>query len=749
MEVERRKRSQSLEYESQYRIDRTTGFLSLLLALECVYGWTFYYGSQQVVRPPAIQHMLLQLAIGSSVKTLFCGIYSFYCKHGGWFLLSTGTYFAYVFLLIQAAILIDSFPHEPFSNMHLTMPLIWTTFEYLVFYQVFSSHQAYTSHLSPMEEGRAEIKWQTLLVLMKPYFWPKGANNRIRAVSTYCILGISKVANLSAPLYMAKATNALTSGDVGSARTAIAVYCCLVLISSLFKELQKIVYLRVKQTAYIEIARLTYAHVHSLSLDWHLRKKMGDVLRSMDRGVESANQVVSYLFLYLFPTVIEAIVVIFIFSMHFNLALLSVIGFLSLVLYTIVTTKITMWRKKFKEAMNKHDNEFHDRATDCLINFETVKYFTNEQYEVERYSKAVGKYQNQSTMTQASLGMLNSSQQVIIQATVFGALAVSVPHIIHQDHQLNIGSFVAISVYLANLFTPLSFLGTIYNMIIKAYVDMVKLSDLLVVKPDVTDLPGATELPLSAHTGVSIAFDSVSFHYPTQAASTGLRNVSFVVAPNTTTALVGTTGSGKTTISRLLFRFYNIEQGAICINGENIATVTQKSLRHAIGIVPQDTVLFNDSILENLKYGKLEATMAQVVQAAKDAQIYDRIMTFPEQWDTKVGERGLKLSGGEKQRIAIARTLLKNPPIVVLDEATSALDSGTEKEIQKSLNSLRNDRTMLVIAHRLSTIRNAEQILVLQQGEIVERGTHDSLLALNGEYQRLWAMQLEDINDSK
>lgn len=450
------------------------------------------------------------------------------------------------------------------------------------------------------------------------------------------------------------------------------------------------------------------------------------------------------MFLYLFPTMVEAIVVIFIFAMHFKVAMLAILGFIALVLYSITTIKITLWRKKFREAMNKHDNEFHDRATDCLINFETVKCFTNEAYEVELFSASVRQYQNQFSMTMASLGILNSSQALIIQATIFGCLAVAVPHVVHDNHGLNIGSFVAISVYLSNLFAPLSFLGSIYNMLIKAYVDLQKLSDLLTVQPDVVDLASAPRLNLqSESSGVLIEFDSVSFHYPTQAATSGLRNISFRIEPNTTTAVVGQTGSGKTTLSRLLFRFYDIDQGRILVNGQNIAHVQQQSLRKAIGIVPQDTVLFNDTILSNIKYGDLNATMEQVIQVTKDAQIYDRIMSFPQQWNTKVGERGLKLSGGEKQRIAIARTLLKNPPIVILDEATSALDTVTEKQIQKALKNLRDNRTMFVIAHRLSTVRNVDQILVLDQGQVIEQGTHDELMenTSTGAYSRLWAMQ--------
>ncbi len=464
---------------------------------------------------------------------------------------------------------------------------------------------------------------------------------------------------------------------------------------------------------------------------------MGDVLRSMDRGVESANQVVSYLFLYLIPAIVESIVVVIIFGMHFELATLSLVALVALIFYTYVTVNITLWRKKFREATTKHDNEYHDKATDCLTNFETVKYFTNEAFEVGTFKQAIKKYQKHSVSTRASLSLLNASQALIIQITIFASLAIAIPHVINADHNMDLGSFVAINVYLMNLFIPLGFLGSIYNMVIKAYVDMKKLGELLAVEPDIADHANAKPL-MNTEQAITVDFNQVTFHYPTQDPLSGLRNVSFTIPPGTTTALVGHTGSGKSTISRLLFRFYDIEHGEILINKQNIKLIQQQSLRKSIGIVPQDVVLFNDTILHNIKYGRMDARMEDVEQAAKDARIYDFIQALPLKWNTSVGERGLRLSGGEKQRIAIARTLLKNPPLVILDEATSALDNTTEKEIQDALASLRVNRTMLVIAHRLTTICNANEIIVLNNGTIIEKGTHDELLERNGEYKRLW-----------
>ncbi|GMF28165.1 unnamed protein product [Phytophthora lilii] len=597
---------------------------------------------------------------------------------------------------------------------------------------------------APKPRGISFVK---LVYILKPYFWPHGFTNKLRAGSTYLVLILSKLANLAAPLFMASATNALVAKDIGGAIRDIAIFSILTLISKLFKEMQSLIYLKVKQTAYIELATLTYEHVQSLSYDWHVQKKLGDVLRSMDRGVESANSVVSYVFLYLIPTLAESVVVIVIFAMHFELAGLSFVAFTSLVVYAYLTIKITLWRKKYREASMRHDNEYHDKATDALLNYETIKYFGNERHEIDEYSKVIEKYQRYSVSVQASLSVLNGTQAIIIQATVFAALALAAPHVVNENsgRRIDIGAFIAISVYLTNLFAPLFFLGGIYNMVINSVVDMKKLSELLSVEPDIVDSPDAVELGVckyDSENGIDVVFRHVSFHYPSQPATTGVKDLNFTIPRGTTTALVGETGAGKTTISRLLFRFYECNAGKILVNHHNIATVTQQSLRQAIGIVPQDTVLFNDTILRNIKYGNLNATFDQVVEAAKAARIYDFIMKLPDQWNTKVGERGLKLSGGEKQRVAIARTLLKDPPFVILDEATSALDTVTEQEIQAALNRLKANRTMLVIAHRLSTIRNAHQIIVMHQGVIAERGTHDELLAQpDSIYAGMWDAQ--------
>ncbi|KDO24237.1 hypothetical protein SPRG_09873 [Saprolegnia parasitica CBS 223.65] len=646
------------------------------------------------------------------------------------------------------------------ANIFIILPLMFSVFEGVLLYQVHAKkvRQAreaaavvvdLESSSSPADATPTKgISFVKMLLVLRPYFWPHGFGHRVRAVSTYFLLGGSKLLNLYAPMFMAQATNALVAKDVRGALIGVSCYCTSVFFSKTLDEVKSIVYLRVKQTAYVEISTMTYEHLHSLSLDWHLKKKLGDVLRSMDRGVESANSVVSYMFLYLLPTILESVVVMIIFATHFQLATMSYVSFLSLVFYAYVTIAITLWRKKFRQQSTKHDNEYHDKATDALINYETIKYFTNEKHEIDLYSCAIQKYQSFSVSVQASLSVLNISQTGIIQATILACLALAIPHVIEQDGRgVDLGAFVAITVYLQNLFSPLYFLGSLYNMMINAIVDMQKLSELLNVDPDIVDAPHAPKLLLDydAHrNGISVEFQHVHFDYPDAPLGSGLKDLNFVIPAGTTTALVGETGSGKTTISRLLFRFYDTTSGRVLVHNQDVSAVTQLSLRKAIGIVPQDTVLFNETILYNIQYGNLESTFAQVEEAAKKAKIYDFIMGMPQQWQTPVGERGLKLSGGEKQRVAIARTLLKDPQFVILDEATSALDTVTETEIQSALTKLQTNRTMLVIAHRLSTVRHASQIVVLGKGAVLEIGTHDELMARKGgRYAQMWNAQLE------
>jgi len=451
----------------------------------------------------------------------------------------------------------------------------------------------------------------------------------------------------------------------------------------------------------------------------------------------------NYLILFLGPSLIECLVTFVLFFTRFRSPQLSALAFLSFTLYVIATVQITQWRKKFRAGQNKQDNKYHDIATDSLVNFETVKYFANEDLEIRQFKTAVKRFQSYNVGVQASLSLLNTSQQLDIQLTTLISLCLAATTILHHSRpgHVEIGDFVSVNAYVLQLFTPLSFLGTIYSAVIQAFIDMNNLSELLLISPDVKDAPHAPPLKLhDARNGATVELRSVNFSYPTQQ-SRGLREVSFLTPPGTTTAIVGPTGAGKSTISRLLFRFYDVSGGAVLIDGQNVSQVSQRSLRHAVGVVPQDTVLFNNTIESNIRYGKPGADFSEVQNAASGAQILALVEGLELGWQTVVGERGLRLSGGEKQRVAIARCLLKDPPIVLLDEATSALDSATEVAVQGALERLGSGRTQLVVAHRLSTISGSPQILVLESGRLVERGTHAQLLSKAGLYHSLWTAQ--------
>lgn len=588
-----------------------------------------------------------------------------------------------------------------------------------------------------------------LMRVLQPYFWPNAGSdgaliNRVRSTLTWVLVAASKTCNLLAPFYLSSATNFLIEKNWGGAVVNIVAFCGFRLASQVFSNLQGIVYIKVKQQASIELQTLTFHHLHELSLNWHLSKKTGSIVKSMDRGTDAVNNLVTYLFLFLIPALAECLAVVILFFAEYKQWGLGLIVFGGICLYIYMTITITMWRKKFREQTNKHDNDFHDKATDSIINFETVKYFTAEKFELDRYREAVIKYQVVNSSFMYALNILNISQATILQIVLVGAMLISARAV--YDGDMSIGGWIAVQSWVANVFVPLNFLGGIYSGIVQALVDVTNLSELLSESPDIVDLPEAVSMPASKVEGVtagaSVAFDHVSFHYPEQPVEKGLKDVTFTVEPGTTTAIVGGTGAGKTTISRMLFRFYDPLQGAVKVNGVDIRQYTQKSVRDAIGVVPQDTVLFNDTILYNVKYGNRDSSMEDVIQAAEAAQILTFIESLPEKWNTMVGERGLKLSGGEKQRVAIARCLLKNPPIVLLDEATSALDTVTEYSVQEALTTLGRNRTVIVIAHRLSTIRHANQIVVLDNGIVVETGSHDVLLTIeNGYYSKLWNMQ--------
>jgi len=544
-------------------------------------------------------------------------------------------------------------------------------------------------------------------------------------------------------------------------------YALIQFCGSTLKECQSLVYLRVAQAAYIQLSEASFNHLHSLSLDWHLRKKLGEVIRSMDRGIAACDNLMKYLFLWMMPAIAECILVTIIFAIYFDYFPLAVSVFFFVFTYITWTVLVTLWRKKFRKQVAKSDNDWHDKCTDSLINFETVKYFTAEEYEGKRFGASISKYQSGSVNVQASLSFLNISQQLLLQACLATSLSLAVMSIgdrmdcciasgcengnseccsnAKTCSGLEVGDFVTVLTYTLNLFMPLNFLGSVYNMIVMAMVDLANLSELLAESPDVTDVRDAIDLPskdVNDPDDAVVEFDNVKFHYPTQPDTKGLRGLSFKMKRGTVTAIVGPTGEGKTTVSRLLFRFYDVLGGAVKINGVDVRALKQKSLRGAIGVVPQNTSLFNDTLKANVKYGKQDATDEDVLQVINDAQLKAFVDSLPEGLDTMVGDRGMKLSGGEKQRAAIARCLLKNPSIVVLDEATSALDSVTENSIQDALDRLGSDRTVLVIAHRLGTIKAADQIIVLGDGKVAEKGNHDELLALGGKYAEMWNMQL-------
>ena len=644
-----------------------------------------------------------------------------------------------------------------------------------------------TQQLAPTTTAGEEVPTKrslsrkALITILKPYFWPDATDtsavlNRVRAVLTWVCVAFSKICNLTAPILLGWASTALAHQQFVACIQWSCGYALLDFLGSAFKEGQSLIYLKVAQAAFVQLSETTFAHVHNLSLDWHLRKKLGEVIRSMDRGIAACDSLMRYLFLWLLPAGVECVVVCAIFASYFQYLPLGISVFYFVFVYIVWTILVTLWRKRFRKAVVKRDNEYHDRCTDSLINFETVKYFTAEQYERKRFSDAVKHYQQGSVNVQASLSFLNISQQIIMQLCLATSLSLAA-YGIQQRHDccveemgcdsgisdccqetsrlecpgMEVGDFVAVLTYTLNLFQPLNFLGSIYNAVVMAIIDLTNLSELLAQTPDVQDEPNAKLLPQRNvfNPDIAVEFDNVVFHYPTQSDTKGLKGLSFKMKRGTTTAIVGPTGAGKTTVSRLLFRFYDVLGGSIKVNGCDVRSVTQKSLRDSIGVVPQAASMFNDTIRANLLYGRRDATEEDLIRAAKDAQLIDFIEGLDEGFDTVVGDRGLKLSGGEQQRAAIARCLLKDPPIVLLDEATSSLDTLTEKSVQEALDRLGEHRTVLVIAHRLGTIRNADNIIVLKDGLVCEEGTHDELLSKpRGVYANMWNMQLHSTSTS-
>lgn len=587
--------------------------------------------------------------------------------------------------------------------------------------------------------------WKKLRTLL-PFLWPKkDFLLQFRVLFCFMLLMGGRVINLYVPIYSKLIVDSMTI------ITPLVFRWDWILIYVSFKFLQgggtggmgflnnlrSFLWIKIQQYTTREIEVELFRHLHSLSLRWHLGRKTGEVLRIMDRGTDSINNLLNYILFSIAPTIIDILVAVTFFITAFNMWF-GLIVFTTMLLYILATIIITEWRTKFQRRMNLADNATRARSMDSLINFETVKYYGAEAYEVDAFREAVLAYQVEEWNSMITLNMLNTLQNIIICSGLFGGSLLCV-HMVVEHQSLTVGDYVLFASYIIQLYTPLNWFGTYYRAIQKNFVDMENMFDLLKEEQEVIDAPGAG--PLLVKKGV-VEFNNVTFGY--QPERTILKNISFNVQPGKTIAFVGPTGSGKSTIIRLLFRFYDVQTGSIVIDGQNVKTVTQESLRRAIGVVPQDTVLFNNTIKYNIKYGRLDATDADVIEAARAADIHEKILTFPDGYDTQVGERGLRLSGGEKQRVAIARTILKSPILVLLDEATSALDTKTERNIQGALEGICNNRTTIIVAHRLSTIIHADEILVLKDGEIVERGKHEYLRFQDGVYASMWAEQLRN-----
>ncbi|GAB7527032.1 ABCB family ABC transporter ATP-binding protein/permease [Paraburkholderia sp. 2C] len=614
--------------------------------------------------------------------------------------------------------------------------------------------------LAPLREpapisNQPRNDWQTIVSLL-PYL----ATYKWRvAFALSCLIG-AKVANLGVPIVMKRIVDSLASVQhltaLGRADHApgvvllsgvgllVVAYAVVRLSTSLFTELREILFSKVTESAVRQLALKVFRHLHALSLRFHLERQTGGMSRDIERGTRGITQLISYSLYSILPTLVEVGLVLGFFVVKYE-AYYAVVTLIALAAYITYTVKVTEWRTHLRRSMNELDSRANSRAIDSLLNFETVKYFGNEEWEARRYDENLRHYRAAAIKSQNSLSALNFGQQAIIGTGLVFILWRATQGVM--AGRLTLGDLVLINTFMLQLYIPLNFLGVVYRELKQSLTDMDRMFTLLGAPREVADVPQAPALAVS---GAEVRFSGVHFGY--EAARPILHDVSFTIPAGTTTAVVGHSGSGKSTLARLLFRFYDLDRasgGSITIDGQDIRDVTQDSLRAAIGIVPQDTVLFNDTIYYNIAYGRPEASRDEVIAAARAAHIHDFIDSLPRAYDTPVGERGLKLSGGEKQRVAIARTLLKNPPVLLFDEATSALDSRSERAIQHELDQIARERTTLIIAHRLSTVVHAQQIIVMDRGRIVERGTYSELIRMGGLFAQMWALQQQRAEQAK
>ena len=579
------------------------------------------------------------------------------------------------------------------------------------------------------------------IIRVVPYLWPKDRFDfRVKVISALILLVLAKAVINFAPFLYREAVNALTeTGNspflLGAVGMTVA-YGGARILSRGFEQLRDVVFAAVAQRAFRNLALETFQHIHKLSLRYHISRKTGALSRVIERGVKGLEFLLRFLLFSVGPLVLELLIIAGIMFFWFDYLYLTVI-IVMIAAYVWFTFKVTEWRVKIRKIMNDQDTDANQKAIDSLLNYETVKYFSAEEREANRYDGAIKQYEKAALTTAYSLAFLNFGQSLIITAGLIIVMVMAALGV--QSGYLTVGDFVMVNAYMIQITMPLNFLGTVYREIRQGLVDMGEMFDLLEQPIEILDSENASELKI---TDGHISFENVTFGY--NKSRLIIQNVSIEINPRETIAIVGPSGSGKSTLGRLLFRFYDAQQGSIKIDGQDVRDVTQESLHRSIGVVPQDTVLFNDTIYYNIAYGLDNVSRAEVEKAAKDAQIHDFILSLPDGYETTVGERGLKLSGGEKQRVGIARTLLKNPPILLLDEATSALDTETEREIRQTLTNASEGRSVLTIAHRLSTIADADRIIVLENGSIVEIGTHQALLSKRGRYYSLWTKQLTE-----